>query len=127
MVRACGVTLTGQNEPNPGARTLHLYGARVYDLTNYLSLDRIILDKTGTQGLFDIEVTYGADVSPMGNRVRPGSANPVDALPAQTPRVPSGADTVFDALRKQLGLELVPTMGPRTYYVVDHVERPTPN
>ena len=127
MVRACGVTLTGQNEPNPGARTLHLYGARVYDLTNYLSLDRIILDKTGTQGLFDIEVTYGADVSPMGNRVRAGSTNPADAAPAQTPRVPSGADTVFDALRKQLGLELVSTMGPRTYYVVDHVERPTPN
>jgi hypothetical protein len=39
-----------------------------YELTNYLSLDRIILDKTGIQGLFDIEVTYGADVSPMGNR-----------------------------------------------------------
>ena len=127
MVRACGVTTTGQNEPNPGARTVHLYGARVYDLTNYLSLDRIILDKTGIQGLFDIEVTYGADVSPMGNRVRPGSVNPVDAPPAQTPRVPSGADTVFDALRKQLGLELVSTMGPRIYYVVDHVERPTPN
>ena len=126
-VRGCGVTATGQNEPNPGARTLHLYGARVYDLTNYLSLDRIVLDKTGIQGLFDIEVTYGADVSPMGNRVRAGSANPVDAAPAQTPRVPSGADSVFDALRKQLGLELVSTMGPRTYYVVDHVERPTPN
>jgi len=63
----------------------------------------------------------------MENRVRAGSTNPVDAAPAQTPRVPSGADTVFDALRKQLGLELVSTMGPRTYYVVDHVERPTPN
>ena len=126
-VGACGAGGIGQNDPNPGARTLRFYGQRVYDLTNYLSLDRIILDKTGIQGLFDIVVTYGADVSPMGNRVRPGSANPGDAAPTQTPRVPSGADTVFDALRKQLGLELVSTMGPRTYYVVDHVERPTPN
>jgi uncharacterized protein (TIGR03435 family) len=63
----------------------------------------------------------------MGNRVRAGSANPVDAAPAQTPRVPSGADPVFAALEKQLGLKLVPTTGPRTYYVVEHVERPTPN
>jgi uncharacterized protein (TIGR03435 family) len=127
QVRACGFVGIGQNEPNPGARTLHLPGARVYDLTNYLSLDRIILDKTGIQGLFDIEVTYGADVSPMGNRVRAGSTNPVDAAPAQTSRVPSGADPVFAALEKQLGLKLVPTMGPRTYYVVEHVERPTEN
>jgi uncharacterized protein (TIGR03435 family) len=126
-VRPCGFVGIGQNDPNPGARTPRLYGARVYDLTNYLSLDRIILDKTGIQGLFDIEVTYGADVSPMGNRVRAGSANPVDAAPAQTPRVPSGADPVFAALEKQLGLKLVPTTGPRTYYVVEHVERPTPN
>jgi uncharacterized protein (TIGR03435 family) len=125
-VRACGFTAIGQNDPSPGARTLRLHGSRVYDLTNYLSLDRIILDKTGIQGLFDIVVTYGADVSPMGNRVRPGST-PIDVTPTQTPRVPSGADPVFDALRKQLGLELVPTIGPRTYYFVEHVERPTPN
>jgi uncharacterized protein (TIGR03435 family) len=126
-VRACGITMIGQNDPVPGARTPRLYGMRVYELTNYLSLDRIILDKTGIQGLFDIEVTYGADVSPMGNRVRAGSANAVDTPPAQAPRVPSGADSVFDALRKQLGLELVPTMGPRIHYFVEHIERPTPN
>jgi len=125
-IRPCGMTLTGQNEPNPGARTVHLHGQRVYELTNYLSLDRIILDKTGIQGLFDIEVTYGADVSPMGNRVRAGSTL-ADVAPTETPRGPSGADPVFAALEKQLGLKLVPTIGPRTYYVVDHVERPTPN
>jgi uncharacterized protein (TIGR03435 family) len=36
-------------------------------------------------------------------------------------------DPVFEALRKQLGLELVPTIGPRIHYFVEHVERPTPN
>jgi uncharacterized protein (TIGR03435 family) len=99
----------------------------VYELTNYLSLDRIILDKTGIQGLFDISLTYGQDVSPMGRRDISRPANPVDAAAAPTPRVPSGADPVFDALREQLGLELVPTMGSRTYYFVEHVERPAPN
>ena len=127
MVGACGSTGIGQNEPNPGARTLRLHGQRVYELTNYLSLDRIILDRTGIQGLFDIVVTYGADVSPMGNRTRAGAADLADVAPAQTPRAPSGADPVFTALEKQLGLKLVPTMGPRTHYVVEYVERPSEN
>jgi len=35
-------------------------------------------------------------------------------------------DTV-DAVREQLGLELKKTKGPVTFWVVDHVERPTPN
>jgi uncharacterized protein (TIGR03435 family) len=34
---------------------------------------------------------------------------------------------LVDALREQLGLELKKTKGPVTYWVVDHVERPTPN
>ena len=109
------------------ARTVNLDGMPVYELTNYLSLDRIILDKTGIQGLFDISVTYGADVSPMGNRSRTPEAVPADVTPTQSPRVPSGADPVFEALRKQLGLELVPTTGPRIHYFVEHVERPAPN
>jgi len=35
-------------------------------------------------------------------------------------------DTV-DAVREQLGLELKQTKGPVTFWVVDHVEKPTPN
>jgi uncharacterized protein (TIGR03435 family) len=112
---------------NGAARTLYLSGSPVYELTNYLSLDRIILDKTGIQGVFDITVTYGDDVSPMGNRNRSDAANPADVAPTQSPRTPSGAEPVFDALRKQLGLELVPTIGPRSYYTIEHVERPSPN
>jgi uncharacterized protein (TIGR03435 family) len=121
--QACGAVRIA----NGPARTVSLDGSPVYDLTNYLSLDRIILDKTGIQGVFDISVTYGADVSPMGNRNRTAAADTPDVPPTQSPRVPSGADPVFDALRKQLGLELVPTMGPRIHYFVEHVERPTPN
>jgi len=119
----CGSVRIG----NGLARKVNLDGMPVYELTNYLSLDRIILDKTGIQGLFDISLTYGQDVSPMGRRDISSPANPVDAAAAPTPRVPSGADPVFDALREQLGLELVPTMGSRTYYFVEHVERPAPN
>jgi uncharacterized protein (TIGR03435 family) len=119
----CGLTRIG----NGPARKVNLDGLPVYELTNYLSLDRIILDKTGIQGLFDISVTYGQDVSPMGNRDLRKPSDRADAAAAQPPRPPSGAESVFDAVRNQLGLELVPTTGPRTYYFVEHVERPTPN
>jgi uncharacterized protein (TIGR03435 family) len=137
-VGACGMAENG----SPGARTVGLHGLPLYELTNHLSLDRIVLDKTGIKGLFDISVTYGTDVSPMGNRdscwnrgaaeaeCRRNLAETAARLgipPTPERREPSGADTVFDAVRKQLGLELVPTIGPRTYYVVDHVERPGPN
>jgi len=34
---------------------------------------------------------------------------------------------LLDAVREQLGLELKETKGPVTFWVVDHIERPTPN
>jgi uncharacterized protein (TIGR03435 family) len=34
---------------------------------------------------------------------------------------------ILDAIHEQLGLELRKTQGPATFWVVDHIERPTPN
>lgn len=100
--------------PKPGvAREVNLIGLPLRELTNYLSLDRIILDKTGIPGLFDITVSYDANLSPMR-----------EPLP---PMEPSGKESIFKEIEKQLGLKLVPTLGPRTYYFVEHVERPNPN
>jgi uncharacterized protein (TIGR03435 family) len=98
-----------------GTRTVKLTGLKVAELTNNLSLDRIIIDKTGLQGLYDIDVTYGIYNSPM--------REPQPIPPGMAP----GGDPIFTAIEKQLGLKLVPTMGPRTYYFVESVERPTPN
>ena len=50
--------------------------------------------------------------------------------PAQLPEGAPSDDKyppLKDAVRDQLGLELKPTKGPVTFWVVDHVERPTPN
>lgn len=50
--------------------------------------------------------------------------------PAQLPEGDPSADRyppLKDAVREQLGLELKPTKGPMTFWVVDHIERPTPN
>jgi uncharacterized protein (TIGR03435 family) len=102
--------------PPPGAATFTLMGASMSELIRFLDLDRIILDKTGIQGQFDIELTFGRYNSPMRE---PRSPLPEGVVP--------GGDTVFDALRKQLGLTLVRARGPRIYYHVESVTRPTPN
>lgn len=50
--------------------------------------------------------------------------------PAQLPEGDPSADRyppLRSAVRDQLGMELKPTKGPITFWVVDHVERPTPN
>jgi uncharacterized protein (TIGR03435 family) len=102
-------------EPPPGAATFTIMGASMAELIRFLDLDRIILDKTGIQGKFDIELTYGRYNSPM----REPRTLPEGMVP--------GGDTVFDALRKQLGLRLVPARGPRIYYTIESINRPTPN
>jgi uncharacterized protein (TIGR03435 family) len=104
------------SRPPPGAGTFTLMGAPMSELIRFLDLDRIILDKTGIQGKFDIELTYGRYNSPMRE---PRAPLPDGVVP--------GGDTVFDALRKQLGLTLVRARGPRIYYHVESVTRPTPN
>ena len=67
-----------------------------------------ILDRTGMTGVYAFHLTW------WPTPLTPPSE--VDRYPAMT-----------DAVREQLGLELKKTKGPVTYWVVDHVERPTPN
>ena len=76
-----------------------------------LFLDRKVLDRTGLQGRFDIDVPAwtGRDAS--------------SGRPAPDPSDPS----IFTVLEEQLGLKLEATRGPRDIYVVDHVEAPTPD
>ena len=99
----------------PGTKTVTVLGGGIDLLTRHLKLDRIIIDKTGLDGLlFDMQLTYAPDKSPMRE-------------PRPVPADPPGGDSIFVAFEKQLGLKLVPLNGPRTYYTIERVERPTPN
>ncbi len=67
-----------------------------------------ILDRTGMTDVYAFHLTWWpTPLTPPSD---------VDRYPAVT-----------DAVREQLGLELKKTKGPVTYWVVDHIERPTPN
>jgi uncharacterized protein (TIGR03435 family) len=97
--------------PPPRSRTVNVAGGNLDLMIRNLSLDRIVLNKTGIQGLFDIQLTYGVDTSPMREP------------PPPPPGAPTG-ESIFAAMTRQLGLKLVPTRGPRTYYIIDHADRP---
>lgn len=116
----CGSQMIGGPQDGtkapPRTRTVNVFGGPLDLLTRNLSLDRIIIDTTGLgDRLFDMQLTYSIDKSPMRE------PQPVSATE------PPAGDSIFVAIEKQLGLKLVPLVGPRTYYTIEHVDRPTPN
>lgn len=68
-----------------------------------------VVDRTGMTGVYAFHLMWWPAQLPEGDP----SAGRYPPLKA--------------AVREQLGLELKPTKGPVTFWVVDHVERPTPN
>ena len=72
-----------------------------------MAVSRGVVDRTGLQGPFDVELEWSSDVS-------------AGATAGNTP-------SIFTALQEQLGLRLEPSRGPVEVLVIDSVERPTPN
>jgi uncharacterized protein (TIGR03435 family) len=94
-------------------------GMSIAQLTPMLSqfTQRIVLDRTGLQGTFDIDLTFTPERMPQGPP--PPGAPPL----AIDPNGPS----LFTALQEQLGLKLESDRAPVEVLVIDHVERPTPD
>lgn len=89
---------------------------------------RPVIDKTGLEGKFDIELEIAPDSSmPMfqGMAGRGGRAEDSDRGPIPSVSEPDGP-TIFTALRK-LGFKLESAKGLIDTLVIDHVEKPTEN
>ena len=80
-------------------------------LSFYQQVDRPVVDKTGLRGTFDLTLDY----QPYAP-----SRVPVDVDP-------NAPDTIFEAVKEQLGLKLQPETGPVKVLVIDHIEEPVPN
>jgi uncharacterized protein (TIGR03435 family) len=78
--------------------------------------DREVIDRTGIEGHFDIELPSWSrpwvPAQPDNDRERPEDPND---------------PPIFTVLQNTLGLRLESIRGPLDVYVIDHVERPTPN
>lgn len=77
-------------------------------------LGRPVIDRTGLTGAFDIVLVFAMDWVRMPPGITPLAE-------------PSGLPSLVTALREQLGLKLEPTRTPLDYYVIEHVESPSPN
>jgi uncharacterized protein (TIGR03435 family) len=75
---------------------------------------RPVIDKSGLDKNYDFTLSYAPELPPNF---------PKDNLPPGLLDRPS----LFDAVREQLGLKLEAGKGPVEYYVIDHVEKPSPN
>jgi uncharacterized protein (TIGR03435 family) len=67
---------------------------------------RPLVDQTGLSGYFDFELKWSPGLNAM----------PDDA----------GVD-IFQALREQLGLKLESAQAPKSVWVIDQIERPSPD
>jgi uncharacterized protein (TIGR03435 family) len=83
-------------------------------LTNQGFVDRIVVDRTGLMGKYELELRW----SPTSQTVMDRSTS--SPTPLDHP-------TLFTALQEQLGLKLEPRSELMDVLVIDHVEAPTPN
>jgi uncharacterized protein (TIGR03435 family) len=101
-------------------QAMHMMGQKITieTLASSLSrqLERVVVDRTGLSGVFDVNL----DFAPQG---LPGGPLVTDASAAD----PSGPPSIFTAIQEQLGLKLEPTTGPLDVLIIDHVERPSEN
>ena len=109
------------NDRLPDAPASAPYGITISKLVKYFNngyLDRVMVDRTGLEGYYDINLFIPPEVE-AGNPSLDQSAKP-----PVTPSVP----TYFDALEKQLGLKVGSQTAPIEILVIDHLERtPTAN
>ena len=78
---------------------------------------RVVIDRTGLEGNFDIDLTFTPDRMPQG----PPPAG------VQIPSFDPNGPSLFTAVQEQLGLKLESERAPIEVLVIDHVERPTPD
>ena len=116
----CGQTVGGllsasdRNQVWSGARNVSMETIAA-GIGTMEAVDRPIVNQTGLSGNFDFTVEWDA-------RVNHVATNPSPAAQSE----PLG-DSLFEALRSEVGLQLKPQKGPVDVIVIDHVEKPTLN
>jgi len=97
---------SGSSMMSPGKLTAHQFLA--ISLAGTLSgvVGRVVIDKTGLTGVYDVDLTWAW-------HDEPGSGD--------------NGPSIFTALQEQLGLKLEPAKAPIDVVVIDHIERPSEN
>jgi uncharacterized protein (TIGR03435 family) len=103
-----------------GPGTMSMGGFPVGEFARTLSqfVQRVVVDRTGLTGAYDLDLTWTPDQRPQGP--------PPPGAPPLPPIDPDGP-SIFTAVQEQLGLKLDAQRGPVEVLVIDSVDRPTPD
>ena len=122
-----GTPPSSSGPPGPGPCFMNMNpvsirggGVTLEMLANLLSgpsTQRLVLDRTGLTGSWDLDVKYTPDPS----QLPPGMSL------ADAPGVDPNGPSLFTALEEQLGLKLRAARGPVEVLVIESVQQPTPN
>jgi uncharacterized protein (TIGR03435 family) len=117
---ACSLRVSADREaPQDQAGRMVMIGrsvtmAQLVDrLSGFPALGREVIDRTGLEGRFDMEVRWIPSL-------RQPSNDAAESAPAVVSR-----PSIFEALERQLGLKLNATRGPIRTLVIDQVTQPT--
>ena len=84
---------------------------------------RVVWDRTGLNGTFDLELQWTPDLPPRTLGGRP----PDEPATLNGHIVDPNGPSIFTAVQEQLGLKLESQPGPVEVLVIDSVERPAAN
>jgi uncharacterized protein (TIGR03435 family) len=106
-----------------GRLTLNATPMRV--MTQFLApaVSRVVVDKTGLIGNFDVDLTWTPDTLPP----RPAGAPADQPIRINGLEIDPNGPSIFTAVREQLGLRLESARGPVEVLAIDHVEQPIPD
>jgi len=111
---------TGPNIAIAKAGHLEVQGILMANLADYLTefnIGRPVVDRTGLPERYDFKLLWLPDVGT--STMNPGISGDDQTSPE------SSGQSIFSAVRDQLGLELRPAKAPAECLVVDRAERPT--
>jgi uncharacterized protein (TIGR03435 family) len=111
----CGQRMGGFGRLRAGGVTMEQFAATISG-----TAQRVVIDKTGLTGYYDVALTY----TPTNDQLPPGPPPP--GAPAPPPIDPDGP-TFFTAIQEQLGLKLDNQRGPVEVVVIDSIQQPTEN
>jgi uncharacterized protein (TIGR03435 family) len=87
------------------------------------SVSRVVVDRTGLTGNYDVDLTWTPDRLPPRP---PGTPLDQPILVNGAPIDPNGP-SIFTAVREELGLKLESAKSPVQVLAIDHVEQPSPD
>jgi uncharacterized protein (TIGR03435 family) len=112
---ACGQRMGGFGRIRAGGTTMEQFATMISG-----TAQRVVIDKTGLTGYYDIALTY----TPTGDQLPQGPPPPGAPPP---PAIDPDGPSFFTAIQEQLGLKLDNQRGPVEVVVIDSIQQPTEN